>query len=88
VLTKIQPAHVANSDAKALARYFAATGIEIGPDRLNDGGLSLAAGMAFSGPAREATAASPDPNAASERARRHGERNVRSGRTPASIQRT
>jgi hypothetical protein len=35
-LAKIQPAKVANSDAKALARYTAALGFDIGPDRLND----------------------------------------------------
>src|SRR5262245_40753221 len=52
---RIQPARVANSDAKALTRYLGALGLEIGPDRLNDllvllsvimvevgGGLSLA----------------------------------------------
>ena len=59
-LSKIQPAKVANSDAKALARYLAAIGVDIGTDRLNDllvllavltieagGGLSLALGMAL-----------------------------------------
>jgi hypothetical protein len=72
-LTALRPAKVASSDAKALARYLAAAGLEIGPDRLNDllvllavlmieagGGLSLAIGMALSGPARAARAA---PNA-------------------------
>src|SRR5206468_10931491 len=57
-LASIQPARVANSDAKALARYLGALGLEVGPDRLNDllvllavlmieagGGLSLALGM-------------------------------------------
>jgi hypothetical protein len=66
-------AKVANSDAKALARYLSAAGLDVTPDRLNDllvllavvmvevgGGLSLAVGMALSGPTREATAASPD----------------------------
>jgi hypothetical protein len=60
-LARIQPARVANSDAKALTRYLGALGLEIGPDRLNDllvllavimvevgGGLSLAVGMALS----------------------------------------
>jgi hypothetical protein len=69
-LARIQPARIANSDAKALARYITALGLEVGPDRLNDllvllavimvefgGGLSLAIGMALSGPVREATAA-------------------------------
>ena len=64
-LAKIQPAKVANSDAKALARYFAALGADVTPDRLNDllvllavlmieagGGLSLAVGMALSGAVR------------------------------------
>jgi hypothetical protein len=59
-LAKVHPAKVANSDAKALARYLAATGVVIGPDRLNDllvllavltieagGGLSLALGIAL-----------------------------------------
>ena len=58
------PAKVANSDAKALQRYLAAVGVEIGADRLNDllvlfavlmleagGGLSLAIGMSLSSPA-------------------------------------
>jgi hypothetical protein len=57
-LTRIRPARVANSDAKALTRYLGALGLEIGPDRLNDllvllvvvmievgGGQSLAVGM-------------------------------------------
>ena len=57
------PAKVANSDARALQRYLAAVGVEIGADRLNDllvllavlmmeagGGLSLAIGMALSSP--------------------------------------
>ena len=52
---------VANADAKVLARYLAALGADIGPDRLNDllvlltvalmemgGGLSLALGLALS----------------------------------------
>jgi hypothetical protein len=59
-LARIQPARVANSDAKALTRYLGALGLEISPDRLNDllvllavilvevgGGLSLAVGMAL-----------------------------------------
>jgi hypothetical protein len=63
-LGKIQPAKVANSDARALARYLAAVGLDVTPERLNDllvllavlmieagGGLSLAIGMALSGPA-------------------------------------
>jgi hypothetical protein len=59
-LAKIQPAKVANSDARALARYLAAVGADVTPDRLNDllvllavlmieagGGLSLAIGIAL-----------------------------------------
>jgi biotin operon repressor len=59
-LAKMLPAKVANSDAKALARYLSAAGLDIAPDRLNDllvllavltieagGGLSLALGMAL-----------------------------------------
>jgi hypothetical protein len=61
-LGRIQPARVANSDAKALTRYLGALGVEVSPDQLNDllillavvmvefgGGLSLAIGMALSG---------------------------------------
>ena len=61
-LASIQPARVANSDAKALTRYLGALGLEVSPDRLNDllvllavvmieagGGLSLAIGMALPG---------------------------------------
>jgi hypothetical protein len=57
----MQPGKVANSDAKALARYLQGLGIEVTADRLNDllvllavvmieggGGLSLAIGMALS----------------------------------------
>jgi hypothetical protein len=71
-LASTNPAKVANSDAKALARYVAAIGFEITADRLNDllvllavlmieagGGLSLAVGMALSGPSRTLTTASP-----------------------------
>lgn len=56
------PARVANSDARALARYLAAVGLDVSTDRLNDllvllaivmveagTGLSLAVGMALSG---------------------------------------
>jgi hypothetical protein len=72
-LAKTGPAKVANSDAKALARYLAALGLDVTPDRLNDllillavlmieagGGLSLALGMALgAAPAgRSATPAS------------------------------
>ena len=70
-LASTGPARVANSDAKSLARYMAAIGFEITADRLNDllvllavimieagGGLSLAIGMALSGPSRTPTAAS------------------------------
>jgi hypothetical protein len=66
-LARIQPARVANSDAKVLTRYLGALGLEVGPDRLNDllvllavlmieagGGLSLAIGMALSGSAHPA----------------------------------
>jgi len=71
-LARIQPARIANSDAKALTRYLGALGLEIGPDRLNDllvllavimvevgGGLSLAVGMALSWAPGSATAALP-----------------------------
>jgi hypothetical protein len=60
-LAAIRPARQANADSKALARYLAAVGLEITPDRLNDllvllavlmieagGGISLALGMALS----------------------------------------
>ena len=70
-LASIQPARVANSDAKALTRYLGALGLEVSPDRLNDllillavvtieagGGLSLAVGMALQEPARVSVAAS------------------------------
>jgi hypothetical protein len=69
-LANIQPARVANSDAMALTRYLGAIGLEVGPERLNDllvllavimvevgGGLSLAVGMALSGPPGSVTAA-------------------------------
>ena len=72
-LASIQPARVANSDAKALARYLGALGLEVGTGRLNDllvllavvmieggGGLSLAIGMALSGPPQPL---SPDASA-------------------------
>jgi hypothetical protein len=68
-LARIQPARVANSDAKALTRYLGALGVEVSPDRLNDllvllavvmiefgGGLALTIGMALSGaPGRAAS---------------------------------
>jgi hypothetical protein len=73
-LATIQPARIANSDAKALTRYLGALGLEIGPDRLADllvllavvmievgGGLSLAVGMALSGPPARSTAAQVAP---------------------------
>ena len=53
-LAKIAPAKVANSDAKALARYLTALMIEAG------GGLSLAVGMALSGPVRVPSALPAD----------------------------
>jgi hypothetical protein len=72
-LTSIQPARIANSDAKALARYLGAVGLELTTDRLNDllvllgvlmievgGGLSLAVGMALSGPPGRTTEVSAD----------------------------
>jgi hypothetical protein len=72
-LASIQPARIANSDAKALTRYLGALGLEVGPDRLNDllillavvmieagGGLALALGMALSGPSGRPVEASPD----------------------------
>jgi hypothetical protein len=78
-LAKIAPAKVANSDAKALARYLAALGADVTPDRLNDllvllavltieagGGLSLAIGMALSGPVRVASAPPADLPARSD----------------------
>jgi hypothetical protein len=59
-LASVQPARVANSDAKALTRYLSAFGLEVSPDRLNDllvllsvvmievgGSLALAVGMAL-----------------------------------------
>ena len=59
-LAKITPARQANSDAKALARYLSAVGIDASPERLNDllvvlaillieagGGLSLAVGLSL-----------------------------------------
>jgi hypothetical protein len=59
-LASMRPAKMANSDAKALARYITAVGLDVTPDRLNDllvllavlmieagGGLSLAIGMAL-----------------------------------------
>lgn len=62
------PARQANSDAKALARFIAAVGLDIGTDRLNDllvllavamvecgGGLALAVGMALGAPPVRAT---------------------------------
>ena len=70
-LAKLPTAKVANSDAKALARYLAALGADVTAERLNDllvllavlmieagGGLSLAVGMALSGPVRAPVAAS------------------------------
>jgi hypothetical protein len=60
-LANTAPAKTANSDAKALSRYLAALGIDIGPDRLGDlltllavamieagGGLALTIGMGLS----------------------------------------
>ena len=59
-LAKITPTKQANSDAKALARYLSAIGIDATPERLNDllvvlaillieagGGLSLAVGLSL-----------------------------------------
>jgi hypothetical protein len=79
-LASIQPARVANSDAKALARYLAAVGLHVTPDRLSDllvllavlmieagGGLSLALGMALSGPSGRAPEPSPDTPASEAR---------------------
>jgi hypothetical protein len=70
-LAATKPGKPANSDAKALARYLAAAGLEIGADRLNDllvllavlmieagGGLSLALGLALQAPPAGARAAS------------------------------
>jgi len=81
-LSSIQPARVANSDAKVLTRYLGALGFEVSPDRLNDllvllavvtietgGGLSLSIGMALSGPfgrATEALSDTPDTEARAE----------------------
>jgi hypothetical protein len=72
-LAKAEPAKVANSDAKALARYLKALGLDIGADRLNDllvllavamvecgGGLALAVGMALSTPSARPTEARTD----------------------------
>ncbi|RTL61653.1 MAG: hypothetical protein EKK41_26830 [Hyphomicrobiales bacterium] len=60
-LSKLRPARPANSDARALARYMQAIGLDVGAERLNDllvlltvlvleagGGLSLALAMALS----------------------------------------
>lgn len=79
-LAKIQPAKVANSDAVALARYLGALGLHVTPTRLNDllvllavlmiesgGGLSLAIGMALSGPPARAPEARPDSPATEAR---------------------
>ena len=67
---------VANADAKVLARYLAALGADIGPDRLNDllvlltvalvemgGGLSLALGLALSAAPASRPEASPSTTA-------------------------
>jgi hypothetical protein len=72
-LAKIRPGKVANSDAKVLARYLAAVRLDVTPERLNDllvllavlmieagGGLSLAIGMALSGPSGTPAAAPTD----------------------------
>jgi hypothetical protein len=72
-VARTQPAKVANSDAVALSRYLAAVGLHMTPDRLNDllvllavlmieagGGLSLAVGIALSGPRGRALEASAD----------------------------
>jgi hypothetical protein len=69
----VSPTKVANSDAKALARFMTAVGFDVGPERLNDllvllavlmvecgGGLSLAIGMALSTPAATRPAMSAD----------------------------
>jgi hypothetical protein len=82
-LARIQPARVANSDAKALTRYLGALGLEVGPDRLNDllvllavimveigGGLSLAVGMVLS-----------DGSGRADRAIVQGERSLSEHRT-------
>ncbi|RTL67522.1 MAG: hypothetical protein EKK41_16870 [Hyphomicrobiales bacterium] len=63
-LSAVRPTKVANSDAAALQRYLKALGADISTERLNDllvlltvfmveagGGLSMALGMALSGPA-------------------------------------
>lgn len=86
-LARIQPARIANSDAKALTRYLGALGLEIGPDRLNDllvllavimvevgGGLSLAVGMALSW--------APGSGFAVRRVRRSRKRRQRTRPTP------
>jgi len=92
-------ATLANSDAKALTRYLGALGLEVGPDRLNDllvllavimvevgGGLSLAIGMALSGPPGSATAApAPIPSVVSVRAeQRHQARGTRRSFAPTN----
>jgi hypothetical protein len=72
-LAGLRPTRQANADAVVLARYLAALGLTVTADRLNDllvllsvlvieagGGLSLAIGMAFSGPPGCATEASAD----------------------------
>jgi hypothetical protein len=85
-LRTIQPGKVANSDAKALARYLSAVGIEMTADRLNDllvvlavlvieagGGLSLALGLTLS--------ESVEHSGQSERADGQGERSLDERRT-------
>jgi hypothetical protein len=81
-LASIQPARIANSDAKALARYLGALGFEVSPDRLNDllvllsvvmievgGSLALAVGMALEAsgrPVPATTGKQPSPAGRSE----------------------
>jgi hypothetical protein len=91
-LKTIQPGKVANSDAKALARYLSAVGLEMTADRLNDllvllavltieagGGLSLALGMALS--------ESVERSGQSERADGRGERSLNERRTERANER-
>src|SRR6476469_8067963 len=81
-LANIQPARVANSDAKALTRYLGALGFEVSPDRLSDllvllsvvmievgGSLALAVGMVLDASGRPVPATAghqPSPVGPSE----------------------
>ena len=98
-LAAIQPARVANSDAKALTRYLGALGFEVGPDRLNDllvllsvvmievgGSLALAVGMALDASGRPVPVTArqqPSPTGRTEPDPRQQSRPRPSGRHPS-----